>query len=158
MKTKILALLSSLICLFAIFAFAGCAGKRIEKGTLDGKDCIIINVDTVEKDMSFADYMQVLKDEGKLKYEGEVGAYGLFLTSLNGVENVSTDNGYKGTSWMLYIDFDVLDDVIYADSDTYYEYNGKKLYSSMNGASGTPCLEGHTYVWVYEDYDYTNFN
>lgn len=160
MKTKISALILSAVCLLAIIAFAGCAdeGKTVEKGTLDGKNCIIINADGVENEKSVADYMAVLKDGGKLEYEGEIGAYGLYLTSLNGVDNVSTDNGYKGTSWMLYIDFDILDGVIYADSQTYYEYEGKKFYSSMNGASGTPCLNGHTYVWVYEDYDYTGFD
>ena len=106
--------------------------------------------------VSLKTYMDALAKADKIAFEGNNSEYGFFVTSVMGVENKST-SATQGISWTLYIDFLTLEgnDEPYGSDYSTYEYGGETLYSASYGVSGIPCMEGHTYVFVYESYDFS---
>lgn len=176
MRKKLLTLFVAIISAVTVLAFAGCkTGNEPEGDGGDGEANYVtkttINenkgiVFTASKDVlnigystSVADYLSALKKKSYLTYESQTGDFGLYITSMDGTANI--DNGdLTGNSWMFYIDFLTLegDDAVYGSDYQTIVYDGKTLYSSNNGVSGTPCVEGHTYAFVYEYYDYNAWN
>lgn len=166
---KLLTLIVTAILCAAAFSAAACLdggtgeGGDVVKAEIGGNPAIVLKAEsgafTYGGNASLADYLKVLKDNGKLTFEASDSQYGLYLTSLDGKDNVNnTDN--TGYSWMLYLDFKNLegDDSVYATDNFSVTYGDTVFYTSNNGISGTPCVEGHTYVFVYEAYDYGSFN
>ena len=169
MRKKLLAFLVAIISVVTVFAFAGCkkeydpdgGGENyVLKTTIDEQKCIIF---TASKDVmnigystSVADYLNALKSKNYLNFISSTSDYGLYITSMDGTANVDNPD-FTGYSWMFYIDFLTLegDNAEYASNFATFLYEGKTLYSSNNGVSGTPCVEGHTYAFVYEYYDYS---
>ena len=164
MKKKLLALIIAVVSAAAVFAFAGCDDNNDGKHA-DGNVYVEVqkiaftasnDVLTLKDSTSVKDYMDVLSDNGDLVYGISNGFINSFY-STEGKVISSTANSYEGYDWAFYIDFTTLDgdDAIYATDFKTIEYGGKTLYSSSNGVEGTPCVDGHTYVFVYE---YSNFS
>ncbi|MDE6613099.1 MAG: hypothetical protein K2K28_00900 [Clostridia bacterium] len=160
MKKLITAIFAACVCLTA-FAFAGCtdANENVKRTKIDEQTSVIFtasdDVLTIDENTTVKDYLDALQKNGELSFEGSDGDYGFFLTSFDGKENqVISVSPYEGYSWMLYLDFTELDGTIYATDYSVCEYEGKTLYSASYGVSGIPCVEGHTYAFVYEYYKY----
>lgn len=140
----------------ALIAITGCA-RPVKVTVIDENTGIIIvpdgKISEIDEGTSFADYLTALKARGDIDFEATQSDYGLYITSINGTANVdNADN--TGCFWAFYIDFTEIDGVIYGTDYALCEYEGKTLYSSSYGVSGTPCLDGHTYAFVYEPYSY----
>lgn len=173
MKKKVLSVLLTLACVALCASMFAC-GVRGEgngsKATVyfmnDANDQLVrvefvaqSKVMTITEKTSLYDYLKVLKEGEKITFEGEDSGYGFYITSVNGRENktVDSDAAYEGYSWMVYLDFTVLegDPAVYAsDFATVTSRDGKTLYSASYGVSGIPCIEGRTYSLVYEHYSY----
>ena len=154
MKKSLLLLAAVLVC-FAV----GC-GKTTNKNLDD--DSIIFTADSsileIDENTTLEDYLVALKDAGELTYDGNKGDFGLFITSMNGIENEvisSTANSSEGYSWTVYIDFIDIEGVLYAGDSATVNHGEKTLYAAIYGVSYIPCLEGHTYAFVYEYYSFT---
>ncbi|MGN0818649.1 MAG: hypothetical protein ACI4L9_06735 [Candidatus Coproplasma sp.] len=153
------AFVACLLC--AVLALTGC-GKGNVKFITAGDGKAENAVFTASKEVlpldgktSVADYINALKDRGELDFTAEDGAYGLFITSVNGVENVTDENGTHGWSWAIYTNLTELDGVIYSTSDYgTYEADGLVLNSASYGVSGLPCVEGYTYALVYSEWNW----
>ena len=112
----------------------------------------------IKDDTTLEDYIVALRDKGDIMFEGENGDFGLYITSMDGKANEvisSTSNSSEGYSWTVYIDFTVLEGVIYAGDSETIVYNDITLYKASYGVSAIPCLENHTYAFVYEYYNFT---
>ena len=112
----------------------------------------------INKDTTLEDYITALMDAGEISFEGDKGDLGLYITSMNGKANEvisSTANSSEGYSWTVYIDFTVLEGVIYAGDSETIVYNDITLYKASYGVSAIPCLKNHTYAFVYEHYNFT---
>ncbi len=152
-------LLTLLIAVAAVFAFAGCAGdtrggttKSVDGGyTICYAFTVGDDVMTVGDDTSLKDYMEALKDGGKLDFKGADGDYGYYVTEILGVGSVtvsSTANSYAGYDWYVYTTLTTLDGVLYS-TDEQVTYNGLTLYKSSYGVSNLPCVKGQSYAFVY---------
>ena len=155
---KLLAVFAAVLLCFAV----GCMQSEVKKTEIDDNSSIIIvpASSTLEIDgkTTLADYIKALKDGGKLTFEGNEGDFGLFITSMDGKANEvisSTPNSSEGYSWTVYIDFLTLDGVPYAGDSETLIYKGTTLYKASYGVSAIPCLENHTYAFVYEYYNFT---
>lgn len=155
---KLLFIFTAVILCFAV----GCGQSEVKRTQIDDSTSIVIvpTSSTLEiKDgTTLEDYIVALKNAGKLTFEGDKGDYGLFITSMDGKPNEvisSTANSSEGYSWTVYIDFLTLDGTIYAGDSTICVYNGITLYRASYGVSAIPCLENHTYAFVYEHYNFT---
>ena len=155
MKRLLLIFTAALVC-FAV----GC-GKITNKNIEDENSIVFTATSStvkINKYTTLEDYIVALKDAGELTFEGENSGYGLYITSMNGKANEvisSTANSSKGYSWTVYIDFLDYDDVLYAGDSETATYNETTLYKSSYGVSYIPCLEGHTYAFVYEYYSFS---
>ena len=112
----------------------------------------------IDENTTLEDYIVALRDKGDIMFEGENGDFGLFITSMDGKANEvisSTPNSSEGYSWTIYIDFLTLDGVIYAGDSETVTFNDITLYKAIYGISAIPCLENHTYAFVYEYYKFS---
>ena len=112
----------------------------------------------IGENTTLEDYIVALKDAGKLTFEGSRSEFGLFITSMDGKENEvisSTASSSEGYSWTVYIDFLEVGGVPYAGDSEVCVYKGTTLYKASYGVSAIPCLENHTYAFVYEYYNFT---
>ena len=150
------------VCLAAAaIVLSGCGKGRVKFLTAaDGKaENAIFTAEsgliTLDDSTSVADYIAALKDNGELDYTAEDGAYGLFITSVNGIENVTDEGGTHGWSWAIYTNLTELDGVVYSSADYgTYQADGVTLYSASYGASGLPCVEGYVYALVYSEWSW----
>jgi hypothetical protein len=153
MKTKILSLILSLFAIFAILSLSAC-GENVTTTTIDDSTAVVItaksSIMTIDDNSTLQDYLVALKDKGEISFEGYEGTYGYYITAINGKAESLTDCTY----WAVFTDFTTLDgdDTIYATDYQTVEYKGKTLYSASYGVSGIPCVEGHTYAFVFTSY------
>ena len=124
------------LCLIAALMFVGCGKNQA--------DPVIILVDHEEyafsDETTLYDYMLMLKDDGKIDFTCSEGAYGAFITSVNGVENGIAGN----PCWMIYTD-----DPEYVDNSewgTEIQADGKTFRSATAGISGIKITDGCRYV------------
>lgn len=154
---KLLLLFAAVFLCFA----AGCGATKTNE--LDEMSISIVLVATsstleIDENTTLGDYVIALRDKGEIVFEGENSDFGLYITSMGGKANEvisSTANSAEGYSWTIYIDFTVLDGVIYAGDNETIVNNGITLYKATYGVSAIPCLENHTYAFVYEYYNFT---
>ena len=141
---KILTLMLSLCLVVTLCICAGCTNK--EQLVIKESDTFIVI--TVSKDQmqitsnsTLVDYMESLKDDGKLDFEISGG----MVSSVNGIEN-PTD---WSSCWMLYTDD--IDNAISAWGEI--EFNGKVYASSILGAEMLKIKDGCVYIWVYQSFN-----
>lgn len=165
-KKKFLSVLLTLVvaaCALPLFACAADtrapANGKIEQGHsvcyafTASKEVMEITATT-----SVKDYMEALKAEGKLAFEGENGDYGYYVKTILGLGSLTVDSkynddgtgSYTGYDWMVYTTLTSIDGMVYSSDDATFVYNGITLYKAAYGVSGLPCIEGQTYAFVYE--------
>jgi len=103
---------------------------------------IIITVSNEQMELNsnttLVDYMNSLKDDGKLDFEMDNG----MVSSVNGIENPSD----WSSCWMLYT----------SDADNAnsawgtVEYKGKIYGSAMFGAESLKVKDGCIYIWIFK--------
>ena len=143
--------------LAALMLFAvGCKG--LKPATVDGEKTVTVKIVNGENVQSFtvetnvlyfSDVFVLLVNEKKVNAKYSYSSYGMYVTEIDGAEMTQTQY------WALYSD--VEDELVSAitstsDFDKPYEIDGKSYYSALVGASGMPCLDGQTYLWVLTDY------
>ena len=166
MKRKLSAVIAAVCAVFAVCAVAACnddGGKNnggdgnvyaSEDGTVVAF-CASSSVMTMTETSSVKQYLDVLKENGDIAFNGYGSNNDFFITEINGKAGEvveSTANSYKGYDWMFYIDFTTLtgDEALYGSDYSTVEYEGKTMYSANYGVTGIPCIEGHTYLFKYE--------
>ena len=155
---KFLVIFTAVLLCFAV----GCRKTEVIRQDIDDNSSIVVTTTSeslkIDESTTLEDYITALKDAGKLTFEGNKGDFGLFITSMDGKANEvisSTANSSEGYSWTVYIDFLTLDGVIYASDSEVCVYKETLLYKANYGVSAIPCLENHTYAFVYEHYNFT---
>ena len=137
-NTIIAIALSVVLC-----SFFGCSPK--EPLVIKESDTyIVITVSNeqmdIKKNTTLVDYMNSLKNDGKLDFEIENG----MVTSVNGIENPAD----WSSCWMLYT----------SDSDSSntawgtIEYDGKVYGSAIVGAESLIIKDGCIYIWVFQSF------
>ena len=159
MKKKLLAVLLSLVSVFALCAFAAC-----DNGTNDSDDDsaapkgnVVLNVESViftansevielTESTSLKDYLDALARCGELVFAGSDGDYGFMIESVYG--RAAEGNAF----WAVYTDLVTLegDDAVYSNADWgTFTIGNTLLNSAAYGVSNLPCVEGYTYALVY---------
>ena len=144
MKQLIHKLTAYLVASFAlIFSLASC----FQKPPLVIKESdtyIVLTVSDeqmpLSNDTTLVEYMQSLKEDGKLDFEVSGG----MITSINGIENPAD----WSACWMLYTDDT-------ENSNTEWgtvEYKEKTYGSSMWGGETLKVKNGCVYIWVYQSF------
>lgn len=165
---KFLALALALIASASFCAFAGCNGGNDESSNANEGSAksgeVVLDVQsvvftakedyiTLTDSTSVADYMNALKSNGELVFEGTTGDYGLMITSVYGKGGktiTSTANSYAGYDWAFYTTITEIDGVPYSSDYQTFKYNDLTLYKASYGVSGVPCVACETYALVYE--------
>lgn len=151
---KFLAAFLATVSIVAVIAFAGCADDS-KQGAASGN--VVLNVEsaiftadggvmTLNESTSVKDYMDALKANGELVFDGSNGDYGYYITSV--YNKFATANSY----WAVYTDLVTIegDDTVYSNAEYgTFTYGNKTLNSASFGVSGLPCVEGYTYALVY---------
>lgn len=160
MKKTILATITTACALILGVTLFGCANDdRGEQtgGIANGYSIVYaFTVDEgkkTENHKTMLDYMNLLKADGSLTFEGDDGQYGFFITSVMGVGSKtvsSTANSYSGRDWLVYTTVTTVDGVTYSDDGTSLSYSGVTFYKASYGVSGLPCIAGESYALVYE--------
>lgn len=163
LKRLLIAFLS--VCAIAAsFAFAACNDKNAETNGNNNishvhKSEVVVfepstDVMTLSDDTSLKDYLDALKNNGEITFDGYVGSYGYFITSVDNIEAVTDADGHHGWSWAIYTDLVELDGVYYSSDYQTYSYGDKTLYYASVGVDGMPCIENYTYALVFEEWSY----
>ena len=137
-NTIIAIALSVVLC-----SFFGCSPK--EPLVIKESDTyIVITVSNeqmdIKKNTTLVDYMDSLKNDGKLDFEIENG----MVTSVNGIENPAD----WSSCWMIYT----------SDTDNAnsawgtIEYDGKVYGSAIVGAESLIIKDGCIYIWVFQSF------
>lgn len=141
------------------FILSGCIGD--DRGTQDDKienGHTIVYAFTADErlmtadDGSMLDYMNALKANGDLTFEGSESDYGFYIASVLGVSGKavsSTASSYSGWDWYVYTTLTTLDGVIYSGEESLI-IDGVTFYKASYGVSGIPCVAGESYALVYE--------
>ncbi len=142
----------------ALTAFTACNNSHVIKidnnyGSKNYVMTVSSSVMELTDSTSLYDYMCALRDSGELQFEAQESTYGYYITSVEGVAEVTeTSSGY---SWMIYTDLYELDGVNYSEPEYgTWEYDGKTLNSASYGISYLPAVEGYTYALVYSYWSY----
>ena len=142
MKKTIAFIVSFLLCLSCL-CFVACDNKNA--------DPVVIKVDASKYEITSTttlnDYMNILELNGELDFTTSFGAYGAFITSVNGVSN-----GVGGNPcWMVYTDDPAYKDL--SEWGTKITIGEKEYVSATMGISGIIVSDGYSYVLYY-----TSFN
>lgn len=165
MKKKLLTLILATVSVAAVCALTltACSGN-IKKVNIDDHESYVFTASSKVMELTDSttvyDYLLALQDNGDITFDGNGTDWGYYITSINSTEETSSYNeDYshgEGTYWAVYFDFITLDgdEAIYGSDEQTCEYNGKTLYYSNYYVSNVPCVEGHTYAFVYESWSY----
>lgn len=155
---KFLTTISAFLGVAVLFAFSGCVHRvqdwdpgKIPEIKQGYSICYAFTASSDKASMK--DYLDALKEDGAITFEGSESQYGFFITSVLGVSSKtvsSTANSYSGYDWTVYTTLKEKDGVVYAYADSTFVYDGITLYKGAYGVSGIPCVEGETYALVYE--------
>ena len=133
------------MALAACFAFVACDDENENPNnpgnTGNEKEVVIVvssDVMTVTSETKLIDYMNALKEEGKIDFEISNG----MVMSING------KSGESNEYWMLYTD----DTENSNDSWGTYTYEEKSYGSATLGAEALPIKEGKTYIWALQTF------
>jgi hypothetical protein len=128
--------LTLFIVVLLAFSLVGCKKTIANVDTVENK-VIITVTDQVEEDTNLFEFMGVLKDNNLLTYEYNTGAYGAYITSINGVQ--ADFNQF----WGLYSD-----DEEFTTTTDQIECNGKVYSQTILGAESLIVKQNKTYIWV----------
>lgn len=149
MQRKIISVLLSLLTVACLLFAVGCDEKKTSATVSTvGDTKVLICIDEAAEGTTLIDVLNALKEEDKLTFEAETGAYGAFITSVNGKANV-TESASSGSSWMIYT----------SNAENGYEdftvtVEGVVYYSAAVGASQLAVKTGETIVLSYEAWSY----
>ena len=128
--------LTLFIVVLLAFSLVGCKKTIANVDTVENK-VIITVTDQVEEDTNLFEFMGVLKDNNLLTYEYNTGAYGAYITSINGVQADLNE------FWGLYSD-----DEEFTTTTDQIECNGKVYSQTILGAESLIVKQNKTYIWV----------
>lgn len=128
--------LTLFIVVLLAFSLVGCKKTIANVDTVENKVVITIT-DQVEQDVTLFEFMGVLKDNNLLTYEYNTGAYGAYITSINGVQAALNQ------FWGLYSD-----DEEFTTTTDQIECNGKVYSQTILGAESLIVKQNKTYIWV----------
>ena len=130
-----------LVVSIMLFSIVGCTPKK-PLVIKESDTYIVITVSNEQMELNsnttLVDYMNSLKDDGKLDFEMDNG----MVSSVNGIENPSD----WSSCWMLYT----------SDADNAnsawgtVEYKGKIYGSAMFGAESLKVKDGCIYIWIFK--------
>ncbi len=153
MKRKI----SHLIALLLMFVFYiyGCTACKKETGETKSlvlesvtDTMVVMKIVEAEENATALNALTKLKEEGKIDFISKQGAYGAYITAINGKAEQSS--GTSGYSWMLYTSDT-------ENSSTEFGsviYDGKTYGQAATGASSLVVKAGEYYIWSYEAWEY----
>jgi hypothetical protein len=144
---------SLLFCLSTLCACGGSGGETTASIVFSDKDgantIVVIQVDETDGKANVFNAMEYLKAQGELSYVAQDGAYGAFITEING-KGAAQTGANSGYSWMLYTS-----DKDYANPDMgTVEYGGNTYGSATVGASSVIVKAGEYYIWYYTAWSY----
>lgn len=152
-----LTVIPAVLSVAILFAFAGCESYGPEDPLvplkIDQGYSICYAFTASEDKPSMKDYLDKLKEEGAITFEGSDSRYGFYISSVLGVESKtvsSTADSFSGYGWTVYTTLREKVGVPYASDDSIFVYGGIVLYKGAYGVSGIPCVKGETYALVYE--------
>ena len=133
------------MALTACFALTACDDENENPdntgNTGNDKEVVIeisSDVLTITSETKLIDYMNALKEDGKIDFEISNG----MLMSING------KSGESNEYWMLYTD----DAENSNNSWGSYTYNEKSYGSATLGVEALPIKEGKTYIWALQEF------
>lgn len=103
---------------------------------------LAIEIDEASENATLLNAMRKLKENGELEYTTS----GIYVTSINGVENKADYSGY----WFIYTSDE---ENSYAEWGTYV-LGDKTLASASYGAENLKLKAGETYVFVYTEFSW----
>lgn len=153
MKRKICSIITLFLTL--VLCICGCTACKKETGETKSlvlesvtETMVVMKIVEAEEGATALSALTKLKEDGAIDFISKQGAYGAYITSINGkAEQASGTSGY---SWMLYT----------SDTDNAstefgsVEYNGKTYGQASAGASSLVVKEGEYYIWSYEAWSY----
>ena len=153
MKRKIRIFFScTFALLFVLFGLVSCKKPNGETKSLVletvTETLVVMKIVEAEEGATALSALTKLQEEGKIQFESKNGAFGAYITSVNGKAEQSS--GSSGYSWMLYTSDDEHSSTEYGS----IEYNGKTYGQAGMGASMLVVKEGEYYIWAYEAWSY----
>lgn len=135
MRKNTLKLLCMLLCVVISLAIVGC----VSTVKIDGDYVVITaNAKNVEENATLLQYMEYLKEEGKLEYEISDG----MITSINGKE------GSTNQYWMLYTSDAENSNSAWGNC----EYQDEIYNSASLGAEELKIKDGCIYIWYLQTF------
>ena len=153
MKRKMKCILTLLIAtVLCLFGFTACKKEMGETKALVlecvTETMVVMKIVEAEENATALSALTKLKQDGEIAFVSVDGAYGAYITSINGKAEQSS--GTSGYSWMLYTS-----DA--ENSSTEFgsvEYNGKTYGQASQGASSLVVKAEEYYIWSYEAWSY----
>ena len=130
---RLKALAMCLAIIVATLVMASCQ-KAV---TVDSDTMIIIRCTESDEGKMLIDYMNELKDDGKIDFTVEYG----MVSSINGVENAAD----YSSCWMLYTSDAEMSNNAWGT----VEYGGTEYGSAILGAESLEIKAGEIYIWAY---------
>ena len=137
---------------------SGNSEQKDYKVAVSSEDLLLFTVTTdvmaLSDSTSLKEYMEELQKLGLMTFDGQEGAYGYTLTTVNGHEQAADWSTY----WGVYTTLGEYEGVIYAvekmddwenpgtEKDVSYTYDGTKYLYAMYGIDGLPAIEGYSYL------------
>ena len=131
----------------ALFA-AGCAPGREPSVSVrllrSDREAVVVEVAEGDEGKSLYDALVLLREDGALTFGGSESEFGVYVTSVYGVEALEC------AYWAVYTSLGTLDGVVYSDpSYGTWAYEGRELSSASYGVSGLPLADGALFALVY---------
>ncbi|MCR4904052.1 MAG: DUF4430 domain-containing protein [Butyrivibrio sp.] len=123
----VIALIAILLGVYTIFKPKAVEGTKAYTVSVTDAEGETVSYSGMTDAEFLSDLMDELVEEGDFSYVGDAGEYGLYITTINGLEaNYDTDGAY----WSIYV------------NGEYGQY----------GADSQPVTDGDEYSFVYEVY------
>ena len=149
MKRKLFALFAAIAIVAALVVSCGKLNVKpvVEEGT--NGDLIAVYLFITDEyysgeEMKLSAYMDAVKEAGKFGYETTEGAYGAYLTTVNGRAADAT----KSEFWSLYTSNEEYN----GEFGENYVYNGTTLYPASLGMDSLPVKTGETIMFILMTY------
>lgn len=154
MKKTVCLLLAIVVSCGVAFSFS-CAKNKMVNARIEraSQTEIVVLVESVSGNATAFDALEYLIQNEQITVEYSLGAYGVYITAINGQEEYSIEStitSSKGYSWALYTS-----DMDSAYEETTININGITCGKAGFGASSLMVKKGEIYAWVFEYYEFT---